>query len=246
MTPSQIVADGFRRSPVVMMNEGHHGNSRCARTREIGRAILPAAHAAGCRHLAMEALPRGGAGPRFVTARPDPIGYVGHPEMVALIDAAIDLGWTLIAYEAAPDDRGAPPNLESTNARELHQARNLVEALASIEPEAPLLVWCGNHHHAKEAAVDWIPMGVRFVQESGIDPFCIDQLATVSLSPEHAPNIELTEELTATLDRFGGTAGFIRGGEPPGYTVCGPFDATILSTDNRVVGDPPEIWAPRS
>jgi hypothetical protein len=48
---------GFTHAPVVMANEGHSGPARCIRTREIGVRIIRAAHIAGARRLAMEALP---------------------------------------------------------------------------------------------------------------------------------------------------------------------------------------------
>jgi hypothetical protein len=38
-SPSDLVALGFSRAPVVMMNEGHHGMQRWARTRRIGKQI---------------------------------------------------------------------------------------------------------------------------------------------------------------------------------------------------------------
>jgi hypothetical protein len=55
-TPEQLVALGIRRSRVVMMNEAHDGLRRCVRTRRVGQRVLPAAHDAGVRYLAMEAL----------------------------------------------------------------------------------------------------------------------------------------------------------------------------------------------
>ena len=54
-----LVEVGFSRSRVVMMNEAHSGLRRCVRTRQVGLRILFRAHAAGVRHLAMEALHRG-------------------------------------------------------------------------------------------------------------------------------------------------------------------------------------------
>ncbi len=60
---------GFTHAPVVMANEAHSGLTRCIRTREIGIRIIQAAHRAGVRRLAMEALAR-----RQLT-RP----YSGHP-----------------------------------------------------------------------------------------------------------------------------------------------------------------------
>jgi hypothetical protein len=55
-SPEEIIEIAFPRSSVVMMNEAHNGWKRCIRTRQIGQRILPVAHQAGVRHLAMEAL----------------------------------------------------------------------------------------------------------------------------------------------------------------------------------------------
>jgi hypothetical protein len=55
-SPEELVAIGFERSRVVMMNEAHSMLLRSVRTRELGRRILPTAHESGARHLAMEAL----------------------------------------------------------------------------------------------------------------------------------------------------------------------------------------------
>jgi len=42
----------------VIVNECHDGDRHCPRTRAIGRRLLPVAHQAGVRRLAMEALVR--------------------------------------------------------------------------------------------------------------------------------------------------------------------------------------------
>jgi transposase len=55
-TPEALVTIGFERSRVVMTKEARRGLTRCVRTREISQRILPTAHAAGARGLAMEAL----------------------------------------------------------------------------------------------------------------------------------------------------------------------------------------------
>ena len=66
-----LVRWGFAHAPVVMANEAHNGLARCVRTREVGVRMIRAAHEAGVRRLAMEALPR----PAEDTPGPDP----GHP-----------------------------------------------------------------------------------------------------------------------------------------------------------------------
>ena len=44
---------------VVVVNECHNGAQRCVRTREVGQRLLPCAHKAGVRVLAVEALSTG-------------------------------------------------------------------------------------------------------------------------------------------------------------------------------------------
>jgi hypothetical protein len=211
-TPEELLAIGFSRSRVVMMNEAHNGMKRCVRTREVGRRLLPAAHAAGVRHLAMEAL----YGP-----------YLAQPDMQRLIEAAEELGWRLIPYEA----RRYPAE---TNDREEQQARNLFEALAAVPSDAPLLVWCGNGHLYKERMFDWDwrPMGHVFWEISGVEPFSLDQTVTIEFTPGMTGAWhQLAGRERWRLEALGGTAGFLMADSPlphPGV------DAILLSTKNDV------------
>jgi hypothetical protein len=90
----ELVQWGFAHAPVVMANEAHSGLARCIRTRETGIRMIRAAHEAGVRRLAMEALPwpaRDVAGP--IRAIPEwDIGYLAQPDMRRLIAAALELG----------------------------------------------------------------------------------------------------------------------------------------------------------
>jgi hypothetical protein len=156
--------------------------------------------------------------------------------MREFVDAARGLGWTLVAYEIDYQDDAL--TIESTNRRESVQAQNLVTAWNEIGG-APMLVWCGNSHHATVAAQEWTPMGVRFIELAGLRHFAIDQTATISFAPGHAPNIELTDDLRTALETRGGTAGFLAGDSPEDLAVPDHFDALILSTDNEMVDDPP-------
>jgi hypothetical protein len=160
-TPEDVLEIGFSRSRVVMCNELHDGMRRSRRAREVGRRLLPVAYAAGCRHLALEAL----GGP-----------YVEQLDLKALVDDALELGFELIPYETgdprSPWLEGGGVDWEIVNAREQGQAANLAAAL----PGTPLLVWCGNSHHAKTATDSFTPMGVYFRELTGIDYFAIEQL----------------------------------------------------------------------
>jgi hypothetical protein len=208
-TPEELLAIGLSRSRVVMMNEAHNGMQRCVRTREIGLRLLPAAHEAGVRHMAMEAL----YGP-----------YLTQPEMQRLVQGAEDLGWRLIPYEVK--------SRMGTNEREEEQARNLTTALAQLPQDAPLLVWCGNGHLYKEAlpSDEWRPMGSQFWKISELEPFAIDQTVTVEFMPgQTGPWHELARSERWRLDALGGTAGFLAADSPIPY----PFvDAVLLSTKN--------------
>jgi hypothetical protein len=240
--PEELMRAGLDRSRVVIMNEAHDGLRRCRRTREVGTRVLPVAHEKGVRDLAMEALWHGEFTDRANLERTlppphHPDSYLAQPEMRALIQAALDLGWTLHAYEA--DHSRAPAGLvtsvrqgespsrisiEGVNWREAEQAGNLAAILAALGAEAHLLVWCGNGHGSKGAGGRWRPMGLRFQEMTGIDPFSIDQTVTVdwrgdgSREPDHNTRAE--------LERLGGTAG---------HLVDGPtHDAVLHSLANRL------------
>lgn len=192
----------------------------------------------------MEALPNVGHGPSWFASAMSRPGYLEQPEMVDFIAAAVELGWTLVGYESAWEvtpvvHRDAPHTRAAVNHREDEQAANLAVALDSLGPDAPLLVWCGNSHHAKVGVGEWEPMGARFMVRTAIDPFCIDQLQTVSLGPGHRPATEITPDLAGVLDAVGGTAGFLKDDPPRGYWVPDWVDAVLLSTDNDVLGEPP-------
>ena len=241
-SPEELVAIGFERSTVVMMNEAHSGLQRCIRTREIGRRILPAAHEAGVRHLAMEALwpyefAEESNRTRTLPAGPTE-GYLGQPEMRLFIQAALDLGWRLIPYEAdimaLPAD---PMEMESVNWREEQQARNILKALEALPPGTKLLVWCGNSHHSRHVS-EWLPMGHWFRHLSGIDHFGIDQCVTADFSSSRGTQSSpgLAERFASELAALGGTAGFLTEEAPVSFLRDREDqDAFILSTQNELV-----------
>jgi hypothetical protein len=259
-TPEEIVDIAFQRSRVVMMNEAHSGMARCIRTRQIGKRILPVADRAGVRHMAMEAL-----FPAFAehSNRARQLlaveqGYLSQPEMRDLIQTALDLGWTLVPYEAdhlkwlsekhGIDLSNADPNekyrrwqefesefrtTEYTNWREEQHALNILGALQSLPGGAPLLVWCGNSHHAKQGIEEWLPMGFQFKKHSQIDPFVIDQITTVNFA-ENEFQAQLVQAYSDDLQSYGGTAGFLAEEAPPELGDSAFEDAYLLSTQNEL------------
>jgi hypothetical protein len=236
----ELTQFAFANSPVVMANEAHNGLARCVRTREVGARIIQAAHKAGVRRLAMEALPSPG------NDAPEPIleipsrdgGYLAQPDMRRLITTALDLGWSLWAYEASVDFRKSEAewlSLEFTNWREREQAKNLRQVVAAA-PGDPLLVWCGNGHADREGGNGWIPMGHHFAATSGIRQFVIDQTVTVDFTgrgPDQWVR-DLVAELSGTLAAHGGCAGILREQAPPPLDGRTGVDAVVVSTENEV------------
>jgi len=236
-----LVRWGFAHAPVVMANEAHNGLTRCIRTRETGIRMIRAAHEAGVRRLAMEALPwpaRDTPGP-IRAIPPADRGYLAQPDMQRLIAAALELGWSLWAYEAvfemtADTDPAELRSMEFTNWREREQAANLCQ-LTAAAPAEPLLVWCGNSHASKEKADDWVPMGWHFRAMSGTDPFVIDQTVTVSFHDQPQRWVQaLLAELGETLAAYGGTAGILRDQAPAPLCGWDNVDAVVVSTENSL------------
>ena len=240
-----IVRWGFGHAQVVMANEAHNGLARSVRTRVIGARMIRAAHEAGVRRLAMEALhwpARDVPGPITALAA-EQGGYLAQPEMRAMIGTALDLGWTLWAYETQFDitpetDRDWLRSMEFTNRREREQAANLGRLLEAA-PGEPLLVWCGNSHASKHEGGEWVPMGWNFREMSGIDPFVIDQTVTVAWDGEPRPWVrELLGSLAGVLAAHGGTAAILQEQAPPPLDGRCEVDALVVSTDNALTEDP--------
>jgi hypothetical protein len=191
----------------------------------------------------MEALPWPGDGePGPMWAIPEGIpssqgGYLDQPDMRAMISVALELGWSLWAYEAVfevtPEtDRAKLVSREFTNWREREQASNLCRVVAAA-PDERLLVWCGNSHASKEADTEWVPMGHHFATMSGADAFVIDQTLSVEWPRNPQPEIqELLATLGQTLAAHGGTAGILRDQAPAPLDSWPGIDALVLSTDN--------------
>jgi len=246
-SPAELVEHGFARTRLVLMNEAHSGLARCIRTRDLGRSLLPAAHRLGVRHLAMEAFWDPAVAERANARRAleEPLdGYLGQPEMRALVSAALDLGWTLHAYEAPLDvmrQRAGPETREDVNWREDQQARNLGAVIAGLADRELLLAWCGNGHlsrHAMTAAVDgvtetWTPMGSLVEGYCGVAPFAIDQTLTVEWDGHER---EWLGPFTDDLRARGGSAGFLAAALPEPIAWLGDTaDAYVLSLDNALV-----------
>ncbi len=218
LNPQDIVDHAFQNARIVMMNEAHNGQKRNIRTRVIGQLILSKAHAHGVRHLAMEALTvefaeKANANRRLPEV-PSNRGYLHQPEMRQFMQAALDLGWQLIAYEA--DTKARPKfdnSMDKSNWREEQQAKNLCRALDSLPADTKLLIWCGNSHLEKAPGETpngtLKPMGYQFWQLSGIEPFIIDQTVSVDFLGNNSRFKKWKSHTEQLKNNFYGTMGFI-------------------------------------
>jgi hypothetical protein len=231
---------GFAHAQVVMVNEAHNGWARSVRTREVGLEVIRAAHEAGVRRLAMEALDlRPGRPPGPIREIAECTGaYLEQPDMRRLAATALELGWGLWAYEAVDDeqpgrDAARLHSLEYANWRDREQARNLAGVLAAA-PGEPLLVWAGWGHIHRDATAGWVPMACHFPALAGTEPFIIDQ--TVSISAGEPPPwvAELLAGLGEVLAGHGGTAGILRVHAPPPLDRWHGVDAVVVSDDNEL------------
>jgi hypothetical protein len=245
LTVAEIVKIGFSRSPVVMANEAHNGLLRCVRTRVVGQEIIRAAHAAGCRTLAAEALNLN-TDQNFDDAEvinrtrqlpESPRGpYLKQPDMRQMLQVALDLGWTFERYEADSKETTAVTESQGdwagTNFRERKQAENLVDILSRHEK---LLVWCGNGHHHKVERNEWSPMGYQFRRISGIDPFCIDQNKTTEHYSDHKQwGPQMAERFRSELVAKGGVAGYLSEKITDAELPKNGMDAHIFALENKV------------
>jgi hypothetical protein len=156
--------------------------------------------------------------------------------MRALIEKALALGWTLIAYESPWPPPGGlePDSTEASNWREEQQARNLVAALEALPGDARMLVWSGNGHPAKRGLDGWRPMGVWFGELSEMEAFAIDQTRTVAFPGVTQYAMRWVDAYANEIAIRGGAAGFLAGDAPPGWTFPESADAFIVSSDNAM------------
>lgn len=188
---------------IVMINEAHHD----AHTRELTLALLPRLRALGFDYFAVEALGEDAA----LMQRGYPLessgsDYLHEPLYGEIVRRAVQLGFTLVAYDA-----------EGTKdqARESGQAKNLYRKVFAHDPAARLFVHAGYAHIDKApgrlGSVE--PMAMRLQKLTGLVPLSIDQTQfreQIPSSPDEAYQQLVTrfqpQGPTVLLDRADGHA----------------------------------------
>jgi hypothetical protein len=147
---------------VVMVNEAHHD----PRHRAFTRALLVALRARGFRYFAAETLSHADTA---LQSRGYPVprsgAYLGEPVFGDLVRTALQLGYTVVPYEARDPRTG----------REQAQAQNLAGIFAR-DPHARIVVQAGWDHVNESGQLSGsAPMAAQFRQLTGIDPLTVDQ-----------------------------------------------------------------------
>jgi hypothetical protein len=178
----EVVAEEAARHRAVFVNEAHHVPQHRAFTLQ----LLERLHALGYRWLAVEALSPADTAiqDRGYPNRGSGL-YTDEPLMGDVVRRAIELGYTVVAYdvaEAIPPRPGDPHF--AMNERERIQAENLRQRVLEVDPDARLLVHAGYGHIQEAPTGAWVPMAVRFREITGIDPFTVDQTVMTERSGE--------------------------------------------------------------
>jgi hypothetical protein len=223
------IAELARERRIVIVNEAHHA----AQTRVLTLALLPRLRALGFTHFAAEGL----AEDDELAARGYPVRasgpYVAEPLYGEIVRTALRLGFRVVPYESAAKDLAA---------RERGQARNLVERVFSVDPDARLFVHAGYAHvHKRDHYLQTDPMAMRLARATGLDPLVVDQTVLRPVAPgrEYADYRGLVQAFpvaTATLfrDRASGSPWSL---EPLLY------DASVLLPPTHLVHGRPDWLA---
>lgn len=152
-----------KNNRVVMINEAHDKPLHRAFT----ASLLEDLYKQGFRYLAMEMLSNNKQKP--ITKVDAYTGYYAtEPVAGELIRKALELGYTLVAYE----DTAAT---HTVNQREYAQAENLATFLRTHDSTGKMLVHAGYGHIQKSSESSFIPMAAYFKIITGITPLSVDQ-----------------------------------------------------------------------
>ena len=246
LTPAlEAIAREAHGRQLVIINEAHDAPEHrafIARLAEILRKD-------GFSFYAIETLSED---PRALSQRGFPLIPTGfyscEPRFGDLVRDVLRLGFTPVSYEEEDVKEFNNP-IESINAREQSQCRNLVQRVFSKNPKARLLVHVGLDHVMEQRRkvdgdeISWL--AARLKQATGIDPLTIDQIT--QLRPPHDGHTQPAVALNAQGQTFvgGPYRGFVdvQVYHPPTKTVTGRPNWLLSDKSRRVVEIPSELEA---
>jgi hypothetical protein len=194
------IAERVRGRQIVIINEAH----TTARHRVFTLALARRLRADGFTWFAAETLrpPVATFGPGAPFTRK--MGWwTNEPTFAEVMRRIQGLGYHIAAYDYEdPGDVTLADDAGRNLQREDRSARHIVENVLQKDPSARVLIHVGYDHLSKDpnsGIQGWGPsFAVRLQERSGIEPFCIDQVAG---TPASAPELD-RPYLAEVLTRF--------------------------------------------
>jgi hypothetical protein len=165
---------------IVMVNERHHAAS----DRLLTLRLLSVLRQKGYTYFAAEAFDWADTGLNHRAAAKAGVtgGYVDEPVFGEIVREARRLGYTLVPYEATPEQNAAKDSLNQQQRRDYAQARNLNDRIFRADPNAKVLVHAGFAHVQERPTDTWFPMAWYLRQLTGLDPVTVDQTVMAEAS----------------------------------------------------------------
>jgi hypothetical protein len=162
------IIEQSKENQVIIINEAHHNSFH----RVFTKALLQKLYEEGYTNLGLEALGNGEFLDSTLNERKYPVQetgfYTKDPQFGNLIREALEIGYTLFAYENMGNGGGKP--------REIAQARN-IEKVIKAKPDEKFLIHCGFAHALEGTHRSWEKaMAGRLTEYTGINPLTINQV----------------------------------------------------------------------
>ena len=184
---------------IVILNEAHNISGHRGFAARVMRALRPL----GFDTFAAEAF-GGMDGYRAGAPLHQGLGYyIADPVYAEMVREAAALGYVFADYEQRPDQRlPAEADMDTrTTAREIAQAKNLIERVLKPRPHARIFVLCGYSHATEVEGMGGLWFAGQLKAATGIDPLTIEQSSNW---PATRPEAD-TAEVAAVLGRFAPT-----------------------------------------
>ncbi|WP_157201240.1 hypothetical protein [Massilia sp. Root418] len=169
----EAIVEQARGKRVVLLNEAHHVPMH----RAFAMRLASELRKIGYTYLACEAFSNDatGTGPGPVVTMADGY-YLRDPVFAQFIRSAVADNWKLVPYESPSDPAQLPA--ERIKAREMGQARNLVEKIFARDKDAKVFVYVGYGHLLKTPAGQeggMVMMGEYLRRLTGLDTLHVEQ-----------------------------------------------------------------------